>query len=133
MRTLNMAVLAGLGLAMLAGCDEKYQLTFVNGTHEQRPVELTLPGEGPMMVGIVDGLGSKVHTKVSVDSNDLPTTLKWRAGDMDGLIPLDKHTAHKLWIHIDRNKVGPVDEKTEIRIHEKTETTEKVHQGTVVE
>ena len=133
MRTLNLAVLAGLGLAMLAGCEEKYQLTFVNGTHDQRPVELTQPGEGTWMAGVADGLGSKVHAKVTVDSRDLPTTLKWRAGDLDGLIPLDKHTAHELWIHIDRNRIGPVDRKTEINTHEKTETHEKVHEGTVVE
>jgi hypothetical protein len=133
MRTLNMAVLAALGLAMLTGCEEKYQLTFVNGTQDQRSVELVMPGGGPMMIGTVDGMGDKARTSFKIDSGDLPMTLKWRAGDLDGLIPLDSKTAHELWIHIDRYRTGPVDRKTEINTHEKSESTEKVHQGTVVQ
>ncbi len=133
MRTLNMAVLAGLGLAMLTGCDEKYQLTFVNDTHEQRNVEISLPGEGPMMIGAVDHMGDKARTHVTVDSADMPVPVKWRAGDLEDTFKLDQHTPHKLWIHISRNKLPPVDENAEIRAHEKTETHEKVHEGTVVE
>jgi hypothetical protein len=128
-----MAVLVGLGLAMLTGCEEKYQLTFVNDTHDHRDVQLTLPGEGPMMIGIVDHMGDRVRTPVTVDSGDLPVTVKWQAGDLGDSFQLDKHMSHKLWIHISPSKLPPVDENAEIHTHEKTETHEKVHEGTVVE
>jgi hypothetical protein len=127
-----MAVLAALGLAMLTGCEEKYQLTFVNGTQDQRSVELVMPGGGPMMIGTVDGMGDKARTSFKIESGDLPMTLKCRAGDVEGLIPLDSRTAHELSIYIDPKGIKVVDRKTEINTHEKSESTEKVHQGTVV-
>ena len=57
MRTMKVAVLAVLGIAVLAGCDKKFQLTFVNGTHEDRDVRLTVPGEGTETIGTLGGLG----------------------------------------------------------------------------
>jgi hypothetical protein len=130
---LNVAVLAGLGLAILAGCDKEYKLTFVNDTRDHRNVELTVPGDGPEWVGTVDGIGSKTSTRVDINTKDLPMNLTWKAGDLDGTIPLDKHTKTKLWIHISRTKMPPVDEDTEVHIQRKAETHEKVHEGTIVE
>ena len=133
MRMLNVAVLAGLGLAVLSGCDREYKLTFVNDTPDRRNVELTMPGEGPEYVGTVDGIGSKTRTNVEIDTEDLPMTLRWKAGDLDGTIPLDKHTKTKLWIHINRNKIPPLGEDDEIHLQRKSEVKEKVHEGTIVE
>ena len=52
---------------------------------------------------------------------------------MGGSIPLDNKTREKLTIPVDPANVGPVDKHTNVKINEKTEKTEKVHEGTVVE
>ncbi len=133
MRTMNAAVLIGLGAAMLAGCEKKLELTFVNATHEERNVELTVPGEGPEMLGTLGGMGSKLYTKVHVPQSALPTTLSWQAGDIHGVIPVSKNTSEKLLIPVDRNGTGPIDNSTDIRHQQKSQTHEKVQDGAVIE
>lgn len=132
MRVLTSAVLVCLGLAVLSGCDKEYKLTFVNDTPDHREVEITLPGEGPQYVGFIDGEGSKTRAWFELDTRDLPCTVKWKAGDLDGAIPLDKHTHRKLWIHVNPKPIPPADEKTEVRIQHSRCVKKTVHKETVV-
>lgn len=119
---------------LLAGCDKKVNLTFVNATQEIRDVELTVPGEGRVFVGTASGQGGRVSRKVKLDKDSLPATLAWQAGDLDGRFTVDKRTEDKLMIPIDRFNVGPIDKNTEVEIKETVEIKDrKVRQGTVVE
>jgi hypothetical protein len=140
MRTLSMAMLAGLGLAVLAGCQQKFTLEFVNMTHEERSVELRFPDGPRMAVGTLHKFGDRLVKKVTVEKEDLPMNVEWSAGDVSGNVNLEKHGPSDIGVMVGEKKSGSGNHSShsdirngdERNVHDEKERTEK-HTRIIVE
>lgn len=136
-RARSLFVAAGIlvCLGALTGCDKEVKLTFVNLTSESLAVTLNVPGEGTQSVGVVPPNGGKLPHKVKIDSDDLPATCTYAAGQHSGSFTVNKKTPDKLWIDIRPGGPDRIrDDKT--TVHEKRQVDikdVKVRQEEVVE
>lgn len=126
MNKLHLA-LAVCALGLAVGCDKKVQLTFVNGTNEQLDVQLNLPTEGSVPVGMAGPSGGRAHYDVKIPKDELPANCSWQAGSYGGQFTISEKSDKKLFIFIDRGgNVGPVNEKTEVQRENHTEVKDQV-------
>lgn len=131
MRTLTMAVLAGLGLAMLGGCQKTFHMEFVNMTEESRSVELCFPAGPRMKVGTLHKFGDRLVKKVTVEKEDLPMNVEWTAGNVTGNVNLEKHGPSTIGVMVgeggrgDRGGSGDRETRTEIRDGDKGSVREE--------
>ena len=112
------------GLTALSGCAKKVTITFTNVTSKQLDVQLVGPGDGTGVIGTLNGLGSRVRTKLEVPRDRLPAQYVWTAGPYTQRFTIARKSPKKLWFDVGTER-GPRDENTEINEHkEKTRTTE---------
>jgi hypothetical protein len=135
MRTLGKGMLLGAGLCaiLLAGCDKKYNLTFVNATSQSREIELRTP-YGEEDLGVANPAG-KVHRTLKFKKDELPARCAWRAGDLKGEFTITDDMKKDIIIPIDAlGPVGPIDKNTELHRKKQVEVKDRpVRQEEVVE
>jgi len=115
-----------LGLLFIAGCDQKFQMTFNNTTGQARDVEVAV-GDGPMEpVGVVPP-GGTMRQDFKFKKNQLPTQVSWQAGDVNGAITVTKGMSKKT-VNIEPEGSTVVGPKEKVHKHtEKTTTTQQSH------
>lgn len=120
--------------AMMVGCDKKVRLTFTNLTDEPRQVELVGP-YATQYAGTVAPAGGKLPVPIQIKKGDLPADIQWRAGDINGVVTVQKDTPDKLWVDIRKGGAPTVRGKDdEIKETKQKEIRDRpIHQGTVVE
>jgi hypothetical protein len=121
-----------LSLVMIVGCDKKFNLTFVNGTAQEREIVLHTPAGTES--GIAGPSGGKWKITVVLVKDDLPARCSWQSGEMGGNFDLTEKTKKDIFIHIDRTgPIGPVDKNAEIHKSDHKEREKVVDQEEVVE
>lgn len=123
---------ASLALLVLAGCDHKVALTFVNTTPQTRDVEVDVPGQGAMFVGTLPS-GAKRHTNIKISKDELPATVGWSAGEIHDRFTVDQNVKDRV-IYIEPAGSTTLDKKTEVHRKAQQELApRKVEERQVVE
>ena len=135
MLTWRGAAMACLLLAgAAAGCSKEVKVTFINTTQQTLPLQVTTPDEGSLRLGEL-GPMAKIRHKFTFDPDFLPSTIRWRAGQYYGQIPVTRETDDKLYQYIDpTGPIGPIDSDTQVDRTRRVETPDMiVEQYEVVE
>ncbi len=120
-------------LVVLAGCEKKVQLTFVNTTDQPVNLQLSSPDMGTEMLGTLPPTGGKLKHDLKIAEDELPATCTWRAGELSGQFTVNKKSPDKLWVDIAPEGGRVRDKKTSVSESHKSEQKRVVGQDTVVE
>jgi hypothetical protein len=121
------------GTAVLAGCDKKVEVTFVNTSSQDLQVEWAEQDIAPIFLGTVPAGGKMKHT-VKEDEDMLPTWFQWTAGDgqYSGKVAIRKDSPGKVWVDVVEQRLRDAD--TEIKETRHVEEEEvKVWEDPVVD
>jgi hypothetical protein len=99
-------IAAVASLALMAGCEKKVQMTFVNHTDSPRTIQVSTPDE-TMTLGQVSPGGQLSH-KVAIKTDDLPAQVNISADGASTNCMVTHHTPKAWWFHIEPSGVaGP--------------------------
>lgn len=91
-------------LAFAAGCQNHYNVTFVNMTSEDLTVTMQGPGKiepSPPAMPLARQ-GGRGMFKVAVNPNDLPANFAWHANSHEGSVVVQKDSSKELIVNIRR-------------------------------
>ena len=99
-------ILLLLAPAIVSGCAKRVELTFVNYTNRQLPVELKAPNQTQAYAGVVAPHGGLLKTKIDAPKDQLPAGVRWQAGRRHhGMFTVAAKTPKRL--RIDLTADGP--------------------------
>jgi hypothetical protein len=120
-----------LSLVMIVGCDKKFNLTFVNGTAQEREIVLHTPA------GTESGIapsGGNWKITVVLAKEDLPAHCSWQSGEMGKKFKLTEGSKKDVKFILDPSgPTGPLPKNAEVHNSDRQEREEVKSQEEVVE